>query len=101
MPTLEQIKELLDNCDSEWTMLDKVTSRRLTSKFNGNSIFLPAAGDRDGSDLKNHGFGGYYWLGTQSPDEESGACILIFYDDFTDWILDYWNDGHSVRPVAK
>ena len=28
---------------------------------NGNSIFLPAAGQRDGTSLTNAGSSGYYW----------------------------------------
>ena len=47
MPTLEETKELLDsnNCIWEWTTQNNTNGYRITSKINGNSIFLPAAGE--------------------------------------------------------
>ncbi len=47
MPSFEQIKKLIDNCNWEWTMLNGVYGRKATSKKNGNTIFLPAVGWRD------------------------------------------------------
>ena len=42
IPTLQQFRELLDNCSSEWTSVNDVEGRRFTGP-NGASIFLPAA----------------------------------------------------------
>ena len=44
LPTKAECQELLDNCKSEWTTVSGVRGRRFTSKKNGRSIFLPAAG---------------------------------------------------------
>lgn len=44
MPTKEQIEELLDNTTYEWTIIGGVKGGLFTSKTNGNSIFIPAAG---------------------------------------------------------
>ena len=44
MPTKEEFQELIDNCKMEWTTLNKVKGMKFTSKINGKSIFLPAAG---------------------------------------------------------
>ncbi|MCQ2265367.1 MAG: hypothetical protein MJZ46_04915, partial [Bacteroidales bacterium] len=44
MPTDEEWTELLNNCTSECTTLNGVCGRMFTSRKNGNSIFLPAAG---------------------------------------------------------
>ena len=64
MPTLDDIKELLDNCTSEWTTFNNVNGRKFTSKINGNSIFLPAAGSRWGGDPNHPVVRGYYWSST-------------------------------------
>ena len=49
MPTKAQIDELLDNryCVWEWTKVNGTNGYKVTSKENGSSIFLPAAGYRD------------------------------------------------------
>ena len=41
LPTKAEAQGLIDNCNSEWTSVNGVNGRRLTSKFNGSSIFLP------------------------------------------------------------
>ena len=61
MPTVGEFQELNNNCDSEWTDEDGVAGRRFTSRINGNSIFFPASGYRNGTSLHDRGTGGYYW----------------------------------------
>ena len=61
MPTVGEFQELNANCDSEWTDEDGVAGRRFTSRINGNSIFFPASGNRDGTSLYYRGSRGYYW----------------------------------------
>ena len=70
MPTMEEIKELCDNCTSEWVTLNGAKGRKFTGT-NGNTIFIPAAGyiDRDGSN--DAGSMGYYWSATLRTD---GFC---------------------------
>lgn len=101
MPTLNQIKELLNNCTSKWTTQNGVEGRKFTSKSNGGSIFLPAAGDRWDTDLVNDGSNGYYWSGTQDTEYEYGAYHLYFNSYDADWNNDNRCGGHSVRPVAR
>jgi hypothetical protein len=60
MPTLEEQRELLDNCTWTWMKVNGVNGYTVTGP-NGNSIFLPAAGYRDGSDLDNAGSQGIFW----------------------------------------
>ena len=55
MPTKEEIRELKDNCTWTWTTQNGVNGYLVTSKKNDNSIFLPAAGYRSGSDLEYAG----------------------------------------------
>ena len=61
MPTVGEFQELNNNCDSEWTDEDGVTGRRFTSRINGNSVFFPASGLRNGAALNYRGANGYYW----------------------------------------
>ena len=61
MPTKDEFKELYYNCTSEWTAQNGVNGRLFTSKINGNSVFLPAAGFYYGTSLDYDGTYGYYW----------------------------------------
>ena len=47
MPTKNELKELIDNTNSVWVPNynnSGINGRKFTSKINGNSIFIPAAG---------------------------------------------------------
>lgn len=65
MPTHLELEELIYNCKWEWTTSNNVDGYLVTG-VNGNTIFLPAAGSRSGSNLHNAGTGGYgyYWSST-------------------------------------
>ena len=58
---------------------------------NGNSLFLPAAGCRNGSSLSNAGIRSYYWSSTCYGSV--GAWILLFDSDHC-----YFNYYHSIPP---
>ena len=63
MPTKAEQDELrnTNNCTWTWTTQNGVNGYKVTSKKNGNSIFLPAAGFRSGSSLSSVGSSGGYW----------------------------------------
>ena len=44
MPSLTQIRELLNNCTSEWTIANGIGGYLFKSKTNDNAIFLPLPG---------------------------------------------------------
>ena len=101
MPTLVEIRELLDanNCTWTWTTQDGKNGYEVKSKTNGNSIFLPAAGYRGGSALYYAGSGGYFWSCSLDAARSYCARNLGFDSGVHDW---YFNDryyGFSVRPV--
>ena len=102
MPTSEQFKELIDNCTHEWIEYNGFYGRKFTGT-NGNSIFLPAAGDRYDSKLYDTGSKGYYWSDTLYPEENSQAYYLNLDNESENVrILNgYRYYGHSVRPVVK
>ena len=98
MPSREQYEELYNSSytTTTWTTLNGVNGRMIVSKSNGNSIFLPAAGDRSGTFLDYAGSYGDYWSNTSGSD---CACSLYFYSSRIDT---YYRDryyGQSVRPV--
>ena len=101
MPTFEQIEELLANCNYKWVTQNGVKGGKFTSKLNGNSIFLPAAGYHGGSDLYYAGTYGNYWSSTQSPSDSNHAYYLTFYSGNTDWDNDFRGYGRNVRPVVR
>ena len=98
MPTKAEFDELLNNCTWEWTTQNEVNGYLVTGP-NGNSIFLPAAGYRDGTSLYGDGSYGYYWSST--PYGSNNAYLLGFYSGYhyTNW--DYRYYGRSVRPVMS
>ena len=50
MPSQKEWMELISNCSWTWTSVNGVAGAMGTSKVNGNTIFLPAAGNMVGSD---------------------------------------------------
>src|SRR5574344_1123891 len=79
MPTYEEFQELCNKCTSTWTTYKCVYGRKFVGP-NGNSIFLPAAGSRWGTDVYYRGNYGYYWSGAIYSDGSSYAWGLGFYD---------------------
>ena len=107
IPTLAEWKELRSECIWTWSAVAGKRGFVVTSKKNGNSIFLPAAGNWDGSVLGSAGAGGWYW--SSVVDELDNAFNLYFHSN-NDILSD--NDvftqfscqrrfGFSVRPVSK
>ena len=76
LPTVGEFQELNNNCDSEWTDEDGVAGRRFTSRINGNSIFFPASGNRNGTGLYNRGSHGFYW--SSSLNSQTNGYNLYF-----------------------
>ena len=99
MPTADEIKELLDNCTWTWTTQDGVNGCEVKSKKNGNSIFLPSAGNRMGSELGNAGSEGYYRSSSLNTTYSYSAHILHFNSGVREWAINSRFFGGSVRPV--
>ena len=76
MPTEAQLKELTANTTSAW---DSARSgRTFTSKTNGNSIFIPAAGFYDGTSSYGVGSGCGLWSIGLYPSSHDYAVYLYF-----------------------
>lgn len=61
MPTASQIKELIAECEWEWTSINGIMGCIVRSKKNSNSIFLPAAGRKSDTKIKDDTVLGFYW----------------------------------------
>ena len=101
MPSVIQVLELKNNCTYEWTTVNGVKGGKFTSKANGGSIFLPAAGVRSGSDLLGAGSLGGIWPSTQYPSNSYSAYYLNFNPDGTNTVILTRNFGFPVRPVSR
>lgn len=100
MPTKSDWSELNKNCTSEWTTVNGVKGRKFTSKKNGNSIFLPAAGFRRYRSINDAGCA-YYWSSSLYLSNCGAAHGFLFnssnsYVDYSGRYL-----GRSIRPVAE
>ena len=100
MPTKEEFEELYNNTTVTWTQQNGVNGRLFTAD-NGNSLFLPAAGCRNGSGLYDAGSYGYYWSGSLFTDYPGSAWSFYFYSGNYYVSYDDRNDGQSVRAVRS
>ena len=94
------MQELMDKCTWTWTTQNGVNGCKVTGP-NGNSIFLPAAGFRLGSSLRDAGSYGGYWGST--PDEGGSSSAYSLYFGSDDHFMIHFNryNGLSVRPVLE
>ena len=101
LPTKEDFNELVEECEWKWMKKKGVYGMRVKGP-NGNSIFLPAAGGREGSSLTFAGEYGYYCSSTPHESDSQGTYDLFFRsggNQHVFWINRYY--GRSVRPVSE
>jgi hypothetical protein len=101
MPSNEQMQELCDNTTTEWTTQNGVAGRRIMSKSNGNSIFLPARGIVERANYGTDAGRGAYWSRSLSTRYSYDACTLSFSSSqirCKDQKNDR-SDGRLIRPV--
>ena len=102
MPTLEQQKELIDNCTYEWTTENGVEGCKFTCNNSGASIFLPAAGCRVLNDPDYASYYGHYWSSTSHPSYSNINYELSFGTGYkAKTITNESIVGRSVRPVSR
>ena len=105
MPTEADFQELLDNTDNEWVTNYNGTGikgRKFTSKKNGNSIFIPAAGQHV-NNSHYHTNEGYVWSSSLDTSHSNSAWNLYF-DSSRIYASDTFTDRYqalSVRGVRK
>lgn len=97
MPNNAQMTELISKTTHEWVSVEGVQGMRFTAK-NGNSIFLPAAGYRNGETVTADAKG-YYWSGNISSVNSVYANTLSFDNSCAKAGFSQRHLGLSVRSV--
>ncbi len=101
IPTNDECEDLRYQCTWKWTSQNGVSGYKVTGRTN-NSIFIPAAGYMNGSNLDNVGVRGDYWSSDQVDGIPYQACNLDF-DDYG--FFRHFDDeryyGRSIRPVTS
>ena len=100
MPTDAEWTELREKCTWTWTTQNGVNGRLVTGP-NGNSIFLPAAGDRDNTNFNNAGSYGNYWSSSLNTDYPSCARYVYFSSNQVSRNYLGRRLGFSIRPVTE
>ena len=101
MPTREDIIELNEKCKWTWTTRNGVKGYKVVGP-NGNSIFLPAAGDCGGSRKINTSLKGQYWTASLFGGYPSRVEFMSFdLDSRGNNGVCVRYDGCSVRAVAR
>ena len=102
MPTYEESMEMLHEYTiAEDIFYNGVKGQKRTGP-NGNSIFLPFAGEYNGTIIYECNVGGFYWLGTTTNTYGYDADYFILGHP-----NQYWNGydgkyfGRSVRAISK
>ena len=99
IPTQDEQKELLDKCIWEWTELNGVNGYKVTGP-NGNSIFLPAAGSFNGTNIDRRF--GRYWSSSLLSNGNDKACVLYFFSSSQRRVASISRfNGVPVRPVCE
>ena len=102
MPSKAQFDELINSSYTTtiWTTQNGVNGYKITSKNNGNSLFLPASGSFAGNTSLSGKYG-YYWSRTLVTSYPGDAYRLYFGsgDIYMDYYYRYY--GFSVRPVRS
>ena len=105
MPTREDCQELIDNTTSTWEKLNGIKGRRFTSKTNGNSIFVPAAGLCLGGNVDGVGsrcdlWSNFLYYSPSNPIPWNSAT-LYFNSDYASVTAIAREAGVSIRAVKE
>ena len=100
IPTSQELEELRTECTWILTTQNGVKGYNVTSKNNGNSIFLPAAGYHDHGDIDYAGT--YFYCWSNSLYTVTSAILLYTSASPTvvNWGPQSRYSGLSVRPVC-
>ena len=113
MPTKGDIDELLatkkKTDDYTWNWCDGSTTKyvgtdvkgwQIVRNSTGATLFLPAAGYRNGAGLDDVGSRGLYWSSSLYTDFPFSAYSLYFNSGIVGWNYYGRSGGRSVRPVC-
>jgi hypothetical protein len=106
MPTLDNFRELVDECVMTWCTLGNRRRAILVTGPNGNKIILPVVGYYKNDEIRDDRFQAYYWTNTLYKDDPERAWA-IFFGEEDDSKVSVFNridprerfQGLCVRPV--
>ena len=106
MPTLDNYRELVNECAMTWCSLGNRRRAILVTGPNGNKIVLPVTGYYKDSEIRDDRFQAYYWTSSLYKDNPERAWA-IFFGEEDDEKVSVFNridprerfQGLSVRPV--
>jgi uncharacterized protein (TIGR02145 family) len=106
MPTSEELRELIENCEYSWTEVDGVKGANFTGP-NGNSVFFPASGYCEGisgyspreSFSSKEGAVGFYWSSSLNEKNNAVAYVLTFDENGVKRDDDARYKGSPIRAV--
>lgn len=101
MPTVTEWQDMIANCNWSWGQQSSVSGQILTSS-NGNRLFLPAAGKREGDTISD--VGEYYWFWAADTRKNQPQYIRYWYrNSYVNYNYEYsirfW--GMNIRPVLN
>jgi hypothetical protein len=99
-PNYAEIRELQNNTTAEWTTQEGVKGLKLTGP-NGNSIFIPAGGQKTGDITTKEGFQGTLWSSSQDSGYEGFGLAGIVNAAGFGGTGGYGYIGYNIRPVRK
>ena len=97
MPTRKEFEEMVLYCDWKYTKVDGRWGVMFTSSRNGESIFLPATGHKEGSEHYEPNGCGSYW--TSTPGENMSAHSYSYGAALGEMGRSGRCFGLAVRPV--
>jgi uncharacterized protein YjdB len=103
MPTVDEVKDLLNKCTWTWTEQNGVNGYLITSNvegYEGNSIFIPVTGYRRGNEINNEHYA-YYWTSSLYINSPEYAFDLPFGENSHNWNCGYRYAGLAIRPVMS
>ena len=104
MPTLDEFGELVEKCTWEWTTVNGVGGHKVNAS-NGNSIFLPATGSRDGSGSACGGRGSHGIYLSSTLHESCSDEVGFLLTRSGNWNMRSYSslryNGCAVRPVTE
>ena len=99
MPTYLEFEELLTRCNWVWTTMNGVRGYKVTSKSNGNSIFLPATGYHIGAGYFMNGQCSSYWSANITNNNSGDAWNVLIDENGHKLVDGRRHCGSPVRPV--
>ena len=99
-PNYAEVRELQNNTTAEWTTQNGVKGIKLTGP-NGNSIFIPAGGQKSGTTLTKVGFQGTFWSSSQDSGYEGFGLGGVVNAAGFGGVGGYGYLGYNIRPVRK